>query len=260
VSIAFFDVDGTLLAGPSLERRFFRTLRWRAKIPVVNYLGWITETIRLGLRDVRKSAQANKMYLRGVAAETLSVRITNDPKFPWSGLPGFFPAAIQRVWWHGLRGDSIVLVSGTLAPLAEIAKFALERELLLRGVETKVFVLATKLEIRDGRWTGRVAGVPMFGEAKAEAIKGFAREQGAALAQSSAYGDSSLDRWMLGCVGYPFAINPTRRLRRIARRHGWQILAWTHRAVANCGAITNRGALRNAGEHRNLKRALKWTL
>ena len=55
MSIAFFDVDGTLLAKPSLERRFFRTLRWQGKIPVANYLGWITEAIRLGLpiRDLR---------------------------------------------------------------------------------------------------------------------------------------------------------------------------------------------------------------
>ena len=256
MSIAFFDVDGTLLAKPSLERRFFRTLRWQGKIPVANYLGWITEAIRLGLRDVRASAQGNKMYLRGVSAEILSLRIANDPKFPWRGRPEFFPAAIQRVWWHALRGDSIVLVSGTLAPLAEIAKFALERELLLRGVETKVLMLATQLEIRDRRWTGQVAGVPMFGEAKAEAIKRFAREQGASLARCSAYGDSALDRSMLACVGYPFAINPTRRLLQIARRRGWQILAWADGAVANCGAITNRAVVRTAGEHRNLKRAL----
>src|SRR5882724_7833441 len=69
---AFFDVDGTLLAKPSLERRFFRDLRWRGKIPATNYLRWIVETLRLGLPDVRRSAQGNKMYLRGISAETLS--------------------------------------------------------------------------------------------------------------------------------------------------------------------------------------------
>ena len=258
MSIAFFDVDGTLLAKPSLERRFFRDLRWRGKIPVTNYLRWIVETIRLGLRDVRSSAQGNKMYLRGISAEILASRST----FP--GAPAaFFAAAIQCVWWHALRGDSIVLVSGTLAPLAEIAKFALERELLWRGLEVKVSLLATQPEIRDGRWTGRVAGAAMFGEEKAAAIKRFAREQGIALAQCSAYGDSSLDRWMLASVGHPFAINPTRRLRRVARLHGWQMLAWTHeslakdRAAAKRGSITKGESERTAVGHRDLKRALK---
>jgi len=244
---AFFDVDGTLLAKPSLERRFFRDLRWRRKIPATNYLRWIVETLRLGLPDVRRSAQGNKMYLRGISAETLSASAPDSrSRFPGRVLTEFFPAAIQCVWWHALRGDSIVLVSGTLAPLAEIAKFALERELLWRGVETKISVLATQLEICDGRWTGQVAGAAMFGEEKAVAIKQFACAQGVALAQCSAYGDSALDRWMLASVGHPFAINPTRRLRRVARLHGWQMLAWTP------------ASLRTAGEHRDLKRALKW--
>ncbi len=261
MSIAFFDVDGTLLAKPSLERRFFRHLRWRGKIPATNYLRWIVETIRIGLRDVRSSAQGNKMYLRGISAEILASRST----FPGGALAAFFPAAIQCVWWHALRGDSIVLVSGTLAPLAEIAKFALERELLWRGLEVKVSLLATQLEIRDGRWTGRVAGAAMFGEEKAAAIKRLAREQGIALAQCSAYGDSSLDRSMLLSVGHPFAINPTRRLRRVARLHGWQMLAWTHdslakhREAAKAGSITKGESERTAVGHRDLKRALKWS-
>jgi len=145
------------------------------------------------------------------------------------------------------------------------SKFTLERELLWRGLEVKVSVLATQLEIRDGRWTGRVAGAAMFGEEKALAIKRFARERGIPLAQSSAYGDSSLDRWMLASVGHPVAINPTRRLRRVARLHGWQILAWTHESLAKHQAVAKRGSItegeseRTAGGHRDLKRAPRWS-
>jgi HAD superfamily hydrolase (TIGR01490 family) len=239
IGAAFFDIDGTLLAKPSLERRFFWDLQRRGEIPIVNCLRWIAETFRLGLRDVRGATHANKTYLRGVSPQILS-----ESKFPncaaW--LPEFFPAAVQRVWWHALRGDSIVLLSGTLAPLAEIVKYALERELLWRGVETKISVLATQLEIREGRCTGRVAGVAMFGEEKALAAKEFGRARNISLTQCSAYGDSPLDRWLLASVGHPFAINPTRRLRRIAKLHAWQILSWTHCPI------------RTAGE----QRALKW--
>jgi len=242
VGAAFFDIDGTLLAKPSLERRFFLNLCRHRKIPARNCFAWLREAMGIGLRDICAATQANKMYLRGVAAETISAP-TADARGALADntLPELFPAALQRVWWHALRGDSIVLVSGTLAPLAEIVKYALERELLWRGVETKISVLATRLEICDGCCTGRVAGAAMFGEAKAIAISEFALAQNISLAQCSAYSDSSLDRWMLAAVGHPFAVNPTRRLRRIARLRGWQMLEWTHCPV------------RTAGEQRALK-------
>jgi HAD superfamily hydrolase (TIGR01490 family) len=252
---AFFDIDGTLLAKPSLERRFFCELQRRGKIPARNYFAWLAETIRLGLHDprqLRAVAQTNKSYLRGVRAETpFAFGADHGSARPESWLPEFFPAAIQRVWWHALRGDAIVLVSGTPAPLAEIVKFALERELLWRGVECKIFVIATQLEISAGYWTGRVAGAAIFGEEKALAVKEFARAQNISLARCSAYGDSSLDRWLLAEVGHTFAVNPARRLRRIARSRGWQILYWTHCAVRTASAQ------RTWSEQQGLKKSLK---
>src|SRR5205814_2610384 len=46
---AFFDIDGTLLAKPPLERRFFGELRWQGKILTRNYFLWIAEAVRLAL-------------------------------------------------------------------------------------------------------------------------------------------------------------------------------------------------------------------
>jgi HAD superfamily hydrolase (TIGR01490 family) len=257
VGAAFFDIDGTLLAKPSLERRFFWELERRGKIPARNCLAWLAETIRLGLHDprqLRAVAQSNKSYLRRVRAEIpFASGADHGGARPESWLPEFFPAAIQRVWWHALRGDAIVLVSGTLAPLAEIVQFALQRELLWRGVECKIFVIATQLEISAGCWTSSVAGAAIFGEEKAAAIKEFARAQNISLARCSAYGDSSLDRWMLAAVGHALAVNPTRRLGRIARLRGWPILSWTHCAVRTASEQ------RTAKEQQGLKKSLKLT-
>ncbi len=326
MSAAFFDIDGTLVAKPSLERRLFWELRRDEKIPARNYLQWLAEVARLGIRnprDLRTIVQTNKSYLRGVQAEILSrvtpshatssnatpshvnsshatssnttspnaradnatsssnticsnttTSNTTSPDInagiatssnaapssatagsgdrggaiPGSWLPELFPAAIQRVWWHALRGDAIVLVSGTLAPLAEIVQFALERELLWRGVECKIISIATKLEIANGCWTGGVVGAAVFGEEKTFAVKEFALAQNILLARCSAYGDSSLDRWMLAEVGHAFAVNPTRRLRRIARSRSWPILHWTHCALRTASEQRTAGEHRNAGE------------
>jgi phosphoserine phosphatase len=310
MSAAFFDIDGTLVAKPSLERRLFWELRRRGEIPARNYLHWLAEILRLGLRtlrDLRAIIQTNRSYLRGVHAEIPSrvnpshsnssntcagnasssnTTLPNANAFsenpskatssdaisggalPGSWLPEFFPAAIQRVWWHALRGDAIVLVSGTLAPLAEIVQFALERELLWRAVECKIFSIATQLEVANGCWTGAAMGKAIFGEEKAFAVKEFARAQSISLARCSAYGDSSLDRWMLAAVGHPFAVNATRRLRRIAHSRGWPILHWTHSAMRNASeqgsasvqwAAVERTASEDgtAFEQQGLKKSLK---
>ena len=259
MSAAFFDIDGTLLAKPSLERRFFWELHRRGKIPARNYLHWLAETLRLGWRDpqnIRSAILANKRHLRGVHANIVSGEARNAVSFAENWLPEFFPAAIQRVWWHALRGDAIVLVSGTLAPLAQIVQFALERELLWRGVECTIFSIATQMEIADGCWTGGVEGAAILGEEKAFAMKKFACAQNISLARCSAYGDSSLDRWMLDAVCHAFAVNPTRRLQRVARSSDWPILHWAH-SVGTASEQRSASEQRAAFEKQGLKKSLK---
>jgi phosphoserine phosphatase len=228
MSIAFFDVDGTLLPHPSLERRFFWRLFRRAKIPGANYLRWIAGAARLGFRGLRESAHSNKAYLRGLGADVLS-----EIAMP---MPEFFPAAVQCVCWHALRGHTLVLVTGTPDPLAAMVKAALEQELMWRGLKTQVFVLSTELEAVGGRWSGRVVGPPMFGKQKARAIERFALTRGISLSCASACGDHLLDRWMLDSVGKPFAVNPSAALQRLALRRGWPVATWDSRSRRPAGA------------------------
>lgn len=227
MSIAFFDVDGTLLPHPSLERRFFWYLACRGKIRAANYFRWAAELFRLSSSHLVTAVQSNKVYLRGVSTAALCQGCCAQDRH-W--MPEFFPAAMQRIWWHALRGDGIVLVTGTLAPLADVVKAALERELLWRGVESQVRVFATQLGVCQGSWTGTVEGAPRLGEAKAAAVKQFALASGAPLSECFAYGDHALDRSMLEVVGTPIAVNPTWRLRQIARQRGWPVMKWAVRA------------------------------
>src|SRR5579862_6842805 len=219
MSIAFFDVDGTLLPHPSLERRLFWNLLRRGEISDPSCLRWIMRSVRLGLWNFKATARSNRTYLYGVPS--IALEGSSSP------LPEFFPAAMQRVWWHALRGDTIVLLTGTLAPLASNVKLALERELRWRGLEASVQVIATRLEVKNARCTGSVLEAPIFGEQKASALVEFAAAADIALCDCFAYGDHHADRWMLAAAGKPFAVNPTPALRRLALRHGWRILSWT---------------------------------
>lgn len=243
---AFFDLDGTLLRLPSLEKRFFRSLRYRRILRAPNYLHWLSEAARLLPVGIKHVCYANKMYLRGVrvseanhepnksrAPEEAKSRAANGQgstrnraQRKGSVTPSFFLGALRRMAWHAERGHAILIVSGTLQPLAMNAAAALEEYLAAAGIQATIGVYATHLEERDGVWTGRIVGEAMFAEAKARATKQIAASRGFDLARCFAYGDSASDRWMLESVGKPSAVNPSNDLARIAHRNGWPILQW----------------------------------
>jgi HAD superfamily hydrolase (TIGR01490 family) len=242
---AFFDLDGTLVGLPSLERRFFRMLKYRRALPARNYCLWLREAMRLVPSGINAILQANKMYLRGVqsfdecgegdgdisswhkdghqAKGQASAPLRRNPRTP---VPNFIAQAIERVAWHAKRGHVVVLVSGTLEPLARGAARAMEAGLAARGVMVTIRVIATRLEEMDGRWTGRVLDEAMFGEAKARAARRLAEEMRLDLRRCYAYGDSLNDRWLLAAVGRPAAVNPSKDLASIARIYGWPVLDW----------------------------------
>ena len=146
--------------------------------------------------------------------------------------PLFYREAIERVAWHAECGHMIVIVSGTLEPLAERAARVLEAELGARGRMGKVRVCATRLEEKHERWTGRIAGEAMFGEAKARAVRRIAAEADLDLERCFAYGDSASDWWMLDAVGRPATVNPSKDLAQIASRNRWPVLRWDDKRIS----------------------------
>jgi HAD superfamily hydrolase (TIGR01490 family) len=248
---AFFDLDGTLLPLPSLERRFVGALRDQRLIPLRNYFRWLAQAIRLSPQGLLRMTHANKMYLRNISAShgTLLLRsrgtracvpvshnVAASVGSRIDHLPAFFPEAIHRAAWHASQGHAIVLVTGTLEPLAKQAALALTIRLLARGITTSIRICATRLEETHDRWTGRIAGEAIFGPAKARAVQCIAAESGFDLARCYAYGDTASDRWMLGAVGSPTAVNPSRELDRIARLRAWPIFLWRENRPRQAGA------------------------
>ena len=216
---AFFDVDGTLVEKPSLEYRFFRVLQHEAKISASNCIAWLREAVRLVPNGLTYVLQGNKAYLGGIRATGLRA----DRAV--SGAP-LFPGAVERVAQHATNGDRIVLVTGTPEFLAEEVASGLRRELAKENIAAEIQVCATRLEEKEGRWTGKVLGQPMFGEAKAIAVWWFAEKWKLNLAECAAYGDSVHDQWMLASVGKPVAVNPDSGMRMAAQRQRWKIVEW----------------------------------
>lgn len=216
---AFFDVDGTLVESPSLERRFFRALRHEGKFSLRNGFAWLAEAARLAPNGLTLMLQGNKAYLRGIRSTGLRAnRAASDAPF--------FPEAVECVARHAINGERIVLITGTLEFLAAEIAQRLRAELAKRNAFAEIHVCATRLEEKNGRWTGCVRGQLMFGKAKAIAVWWYAEKWKLDLAECSAYGNSVQDQWMLASAGKPIAVNPDPGLRSVAQRPPWKIVEW----------------------------------
>jgi HAD superfamily hydrolase (TIGR01490 family) len=215
---AFFDIDGTLLPAPSLERRFASFLLAHDKIHVTNIIRWLAHGAATLLFNPRLGLGANKYYLghlpESVVADWETSISAGSPAA--DSLP-LFAEGIERIFWHLAQGHRVFLVSGTLAPLARI--FA-------KRFRDTVSICATELEVRDGHWTGRLAGEHLSGAAKTRAMLKLGRKYDLSLARSYAYGNDVADGLMLGAVGHAVAVNPSKPLVRLAKDRGWQVRHW----------------------------------
>ena len=214
---AFFDLDGTLVPEPSLEGRLFSSLRSNGAIPHLNYLLWCVEALRLFPGGLRRMRFANKRHLTGLNADYALQHLDSVT---------FFEEGIARAVWHAQQFHQIVLVTGTLQPLAQLAAGALECELEARGLAVRIHLLATQLAESRGVWTGRLVGEALYGAEKARAVVALGQARQWNLAQSHAYGNTPLDRDFLSAVGHAHAVNPGGELAALANREDWPIWHW----------------------------------
>jgi phosphoserine phosphatase len=240
---AFFDLDGTLLAPPSLEWRFMSYLLRSDQLGVSNILRWLSQAGRSLARG--QAVLANKQYVAGLAGSLVADWADSLEKAD-SGLSRLklFDEGLDRIEWHQSQNHLVFLVSGTLAPLATCVASR------IRG---KVGAIASELAVSTGRrpgpdgcaaaarsgeaelfsekphppiWTGQLAGEHMVGAAKCRALRSLAARHHLDLTKCYAYGDSWADRAMLEAVGHPEAVNPSRLLAHFARKQGWPTSRW----------------------------------
>ena len=132
-------------------------------------------------------------------------------------VPAIPPDARALVRRHRNAGDLCVLTTATNRFLSE----PIAREL---GFE---HVIATEPEARNGRFTGKVAGVPNMRERKIERLEAWLAQRGQRLAdfrQSWFYSDSRNDIPLLSKVTHPVAVNPDPALAALAARERWPVL------------------------------------
>jgi HAD superfamily hydrolase (TIGR01490 family) len=112
------------------------------------------------------------------------------------------------------RGETVIFATSSFDFMIE----PLER---FFGVDA---VLATVLEFKDGKTSGRIAGESLFGGKKKEAVAEWLAERNIAPADIRFYSDSYTDIPLMEYAGEAIAVNPDRFLRREAHKRGWEIV------------------------------------
>jgi HAD superfamily hydrolase (TIGR01490 family) len=215
VKIAFFDVDKTILSVNSATLWIRREMRLGHLSPWQALRGMLWGILYgLGAARMEHVIVSAALTLRGKRERDLHDRTLDFWREEVRGL--IRPAARAAIAAHRARGDHVVLLTTSSTYLTrEVAE-----EL---GCDA---YLCNRLEVRDGRFTGRVEPPVCFGDGKAQHAAAFAASQGAALADCSYYGDSYSDLPVLLAVGEPVVVSPDLRLGRYARRRGWRIEDW----------------------------------
>ncbi|MFZ1286289.1 MAG: phosphoserine phosphatase SerB, partial [Candidatus Phosphoribacter sp.] len=179
--VVVMDVDSTLIQQEVIE---MLAARAGCEAEVAD----VTERAMRGELDFAESLRARVALLAGLDVEMVE-QVRADIILT--------PGARTLVRTLKRLGDTIALVSGGFAEIVE----PLAQEL---GID---HVLANRLEVADGRLTGRVAGEIVDRAGKAQALRHFAELAGVPLSRTVAIGDGANDLDMLAAAGLGIAFN-----------------------------------------------------
>jgi HAD superfamily hydrolase (TIGR01490 family) len=218
---AFFDLDRTLLRRSStlaLAGSFRRYgVIGRAQMAKAALWQLLFAARGASADVVRRAAEDGLVLLRGFTPEEMRSLVAEalEPVLR----PLVYREPLDLADRHRDRGEPVYVVSAALQEVVD----ALAGHLGLAGA------LGTICEVEDGVYTGRSVR-SLHGVAKADAVRDLASREGLDLDSSTAYSDSHSDVPFLEAVGKPVAVNPDRRLRRLAAERGWPVLRFRERA------------------------------
>ncbi len=211
-TIAFFDLDYTLL-DTSAGLIYLKEIVKQHRAPLW-FVGQIALRYQLKLLDFGQTHARLMTYVgrhgRTEATKFFEAWVTNRL---W---PRLTPAGKAKIEWHKSQGHRVVIIS---ASIEEIVKPV--AEYLGLGQD----YLCTRLAVQNDHYTGELDGPLCYGLGKVYWARKWATDRNLAFPQAIGYvyTDSSSDLPLLEMATHPVAVNPSRKLVRIATARGWTI-------------------------------------
>ena len=215
MNLALFDLDHTLLTIDS-------DYAWGV---YTSTIGW-TDPTRFNERNDAFYAQykAGTLDIREFCAFSLKPLTQHEPDqlYAWREqfvrekiapivAPGA-PALLER---HRAQGDRLLIMTAT-------NRFITEPVAALLGVDD---LIATDPEISNGRYTGRISGIPNFHQGNVQRLQLWRDAQPQRYDHTTFYSDSRNDIPLLLTADTPVAVDPDDALRAEAERRGWPVIS-----------------------------------
>ena len=215
MALALFDLDNTLLAGDSdylwgvflaeqgiVDGKFYEQENQR-----------FYDEYKQGTLDIFEFLAFSLKALSENSAETL--RRLQHQFLEEKIRPIMSPASFELIEKHRAAGDTLLVITATnsfvTAPIVEAF-----------GINN---LLATEPEIKNGKYTGQVAGTPCFQEGKVERLNSWMKNNNMNLENSWFYSDSHNDLPLLKLVANPVTVDPDESLHKFASQHDWPIIS-----------------------------------
>ncbi len=214
--LALFDMEGTILPSNVVESYVWSRMadlpwdRWPGEL--VSVFSRIPSYLMADRRDRGEFLRTFFRRYEGSTVEGIDHLV--DEVVSEFMLQKVSAAAIRRIREHRAAGHRTILITAAAEPFV--------RPIVPLFDE----VVAARLEVVDGVYTGYLAEPPLVGEARGAWLRRYALLEGADLKQSYAYADSHSDLALLRAVGNPVVVSPDAALYRLARRRRWPIEEW----------------------------------
>lgn len=213
--LALFDLDNTLLTGDS-------------------DVEWLAFLIEEGVVDREREEAANadmarryrsgevgtlefvNFYLRTLVGHSMEQLLAWREKYLATRIVPRIPAASRQLLFEHCN-DLIVIITAT-------NRFFTEPIAAELGVP---HFIATEPEMREGRFTGRCAGIPCFREGKIDRLTEWLLGRGERFEEFREtwfYSDSMNDRFLLEKVDVPVMVDPDPALETLGKERGWRLL------------------------------------
>lgn len=219
-TIAFFDLDGTLIYGFSILA-MARERLFTGKVAPVAAVRQLFSLVTHGVNGSEYSRILEEL------AETLAdtpedeLISLGESVFEKALAGSIYPESRALVRAHQRRGHTVVIVTSATNYQAD----GVARELDIQHV------IANRLEVKDGRLTGDVERPICFAEGKRDAAAAFAKARKVALSDCYFYSDGLEDLPLLEAVGKPRPLNPDEGLAVAARRRDWPVRRFSSRGL-----------------------------
>ncbi|MBF8221371.1 histidinol-phosphatase [Halomonas sp. 328] len=215
MSLAIFDLDNTLLSIDS-DHAWGEFLLEQGAVDPVSYREANDRFLRDYENGTLDMAAFLEVALKPLAENTPEQLAAWHQQFMASKIePHILPKGEELLARHRSRGDTLLIITATnrfiTGPIAERL-----------GVDE---LIAVEPEVLDGRYTGKVSGVPSYREGKVVRLEAWLEDKEFGLEDAWFYSDSHNDLPLLEKVEHPVAVDPDETLRTEAERRGWRIIS-----------------------------------